>query len=131
MRVLLCAVLALILAAPSSAASRKLGGAQATAQNDGNKRVGLSASCTSAAWTLVSAARTARRGIKLKASDSNSAVLCLGTADDGATCTTTAIGYELGTGDAYEDSSEAAVYCRAASSGAQVVKGFELYDTAD
>lgn len=102
-------------------------------QNDGNRRVGVSVACTSSAWTLVVAANEKRRLLSLKASDANGGRICLGTDDAGGTCVSGHLGFELGTGDNYQDSSEAALYCRAESGGGAttVVKGFDLNDSAD
>jgi len=99
-------------------------------QDDGNVRVGVTASCTSSAWTAVVATRASRRLLNLKASDSNGGIICLGTDDAGGTCSTAQLGYELGTGDEYSDASEAPLYCRSGT-GTQVVKGFDLYDNRD
>lgn len=115
----------------ATAASKRVDLVDPVAQNDGDTRVGVSVSCLSSAWTRVVAARSNRRTLKLTSLRSNTGIVCLGTADNGAvTCTSTNLGIDLGTADAYQDSSEAVLYCRAGS-GTQVVKGFDLYDSRD
>lgn len=131
----LLSISCLVLLSVSAFSAPRLG-SQVTkvGRNDGNTRVGIVTTCATGSWGVVAAARPTRRRIFLMNIASSGGNICLGTAtmEAGLACNGSSHGIELGTSAYYEDSNEGAITCRArAGSGTAILKGFDLYDSAD